>query len=188
MMISGKQRGIVWTVGLAALAMVTARPFADARGDDTKPSAPQVVALWPEGAPTLQGAGEKEITDPADPQPGQRIKSIRNVHAPTIEVHLPPADKAVGTAIIVAPGGGHRQLVWGSEGTDIAQWLNGLGVAAFVLKYRLAQTPGFHYAVDKEALEDTQRAVRIVRSHAKEWGVDPGRVGILGFSAGGALA
>jgi len=155
--------------------------------DDQKP-APQVVFLWPSDAPTLQGAEEKEQTDPPEPQPGQRIKSIKNVHNPLIEVHLPPADKAVGTAIIVAPGGGHRQLVWGSEGTDIAHWLNGLGVTAVVLKYRLAQTPGFKYSVEKEALEDTQRAVRIVRARAKEWGVNPAKVGILGFSAGGALA
>jgi acetyl esterase/lipase len=152
------------------------------------PAAPLVVNLWPAGAPTLQGAGEKEITVPPDPRPGQRINSIRNVHVPSIEVRLPPADKATGAAIIVAPGGGHQQLVWGSEGTDIADWLNGLGIAAFILKYRLAQTPGYHYTVEGEALQDTQRAVRIVRARAGEWGIDPKRVGILGFSAGGALA
>jgi len=149
---------------------------------------PQVVTLWPRGAATLQGADEKEITVPANPAPGERISSIKNVHIPSIEVHLPSPDKATGTAILVAPGGGHEQLVWGSEGTDIANWLNGIGVAAFILKYRLAQTPGYHYTVEGEALQDTQRALRIVRSRAREWGVDPGRVGILGFSAGGALA
>jgi endo-1,4-beta-xylanase len=173
---------------ICALAFLCAS--GNLRGEDQiaaqKP--PQVVALWPGGAPTLQGAEEKEITDPADPQPGQRIKSIKNVHNPVIEVHLPAADKAVGTAIIVAPGGGHRQLVWGSEGTDIADWLNGLGVTAFVLKYRLAQTPGYKYEVDKEALQDTQRAIRIIRARADEWKVKSDRVGILGFSAGGALA
>ena len=173
---------------LLATATVTFLPgLSGLYADDQKP-APQVVFLWPSDAPTLQGAEEKEQTDPPEPQPGQRIKSIKNVHNPLIEVHLPPADKAVGTAIIVAPGGGHRQLVWGSEGTDIAHWLNGLGVTAVVLKYRLAQTPGFKYSVEKEALEDTQRAVRIVRARAKEWGVNPAKVGILGFSAGGALA
>jgi acetyl esterase/lipase len=151
-------------------------------------AAPLVVNLWPTGAPTLQGAGEKEITVPPDPRPGQRINSIRNVHVPSIEVRLPPAEKATGAAIIVAPGGGHQQLVWASEGTDIADWLNSLGVAAFILKYRLAQTPGYHYTVEGEALQDTQRAVRIVRARAGEWGIDPKRVGILGFSAGGALA
>ena len=149
---------------------------------------PQVVALWSPGAATLQGANEKEITSPADPKPGQGINSIRNVHNPSIEVHLAPAATANGTAMIVAPGGGHEQLVWRSEGTAIARWLNGIGISAFILKYRLEQTPNYHYTVEKEALADTQRAVRIVRSRAKEWNVNPSRIGILGFSAGGALA
>jgi len=150
--------------------------------------APQVVFLWPAGSTTLQGANEKEITTPAEVKPGDRINSIKNVHNPSIEVHLPPADKANGTAVIVAPGGGHQQLVWGSEGTDIAQWLNELGIAAFILKYRLAQTPNYKYTVEGEALQDTQRAIRIVRARASEWHVKPDRVGVLGFSAGGALA
>ncbi len=164
----------------ASLTRASQTPAMDAK--------PQVIFLWPAGSVTLQGAGEKEITAPPNPQPGQRVNSIKNVHNPSIEVHLPPADKATGAAIIVAPGGGHQQLVWASEGTDIADWLNGLGVAAVILKYRLAQTPGYHYTVEGDALQDTQRAVRIVRAQAKEWGVNPARVGILGFSAGGALA
>ena len=144
--------------------------------------------LWPMGAATLKGSGEKEITEPADPRPGQRITSIKNVHTPSIEIHLPSQNKNNGTVIIVAPGGGHERLVWGSEGTDIADWLNGMGVTAMILKYRLARTPGYQYTVEGEALQDTQRAIRIVRAHAREWGVDPNRIGILGFSAGGALA
>jgi endo-1,4-beta-xylanase len=147
-----------------------------------------VIFLWPSGAATLQGANEKEITSPSNPQPGQRINSIRNVHNPSIEVHPAPPEKATGTAILVAPGGGHQQLVWGSEGTDIANWLNSIGVTAVILKYRLAQTPNYHYTVEGEALQDTQRALRIIRAHAGEWGIKPDRVGILGFSAGGALA
>src|SRR5437016_10890741 len=131
-------------------------------------STPQVVYLWPAGASTLQGTSEKETTQPPNPQPGQRINSIRNVHNPSIEVHLPAPGKATGAAIVVAPGGGHQQLVWGSEGTDIAEWLNGMGVTAFILKYRLAQTPGYHYTVEGEALQDTQRAIRIVRARAAE--------------------
>lgn len=147
-----------------------------------------VVMLWPAGSPTLKGQDEKEKLTPPNPKPGQRINSIRNVHNPSIEVHLAPADKATGTAILVAPGGGHEQLVWGSEGTDIAKWLNSIGVTAFVLKYRLAQTPNYHYKVEVEALQDTQQAMRIIRARAKEWGVKTDHVGILGFSAGGALA
>ena len=148
----------------------------------------EVVLLWPTGAPTLQGTDEKEITVPPNPKPGERIRSVKNIHNPSMEVHLPPAEKANGCAIIVAGGGAHREINVGSEGTDIADWLNSLGIAAFVLKYRLAQTPGYHYSVEGEALQDTQRAVRIVRDRAKAWGVNSQRVGILGFSAGGALA
>ena len=131
---------------------------------------PVVIPLWPAGSPTLKGVDEKEQTTPENVKPGDRINSIRNVHRPSIEMHLPPADKANGTAVIVAPGGGHRQLVWGSEGTDIARWLNELGVAAFILKYRLAFTPNYQYTVEGEALADTQRAIRLVRGRASELG------------------
>ncbi len=151
-------------------------------------STPQLVYLWPSGHPTLQGANEKEVTTPANPQPGQRIASIVNVHSPSIEVHLASSEKNTGTALIVAPGGGHRQLVWGSEGTDLLEWLNGMGINVFILKYRLAQTPNYKYTVEGEALQDTQRAIRIVRERAKEWRVNLSRIGVLGFSAGGALA
>ena len=148
---------------------------------------PQVVNLWPSGHSTLQGANEKEATTPANVQPGQRIASIVNVHTPSIEVHLASPEKNTGTALIVAPGGGHRQIVWGSEGTDLLEWLNGMGVNVFILKYRLAQTPNYKYTVEGEALQDTQRAIRIVRERAKEWRVNLSRIGVLGFSAGGAL-
>lgn len=168
-------------IGLMSLPLLTVRAAA-------QEATPQVVTLWPAGSPTLKGLNEKELLSPLDPKPGQRINSIRNVHNPSIEVHLAPADKATGTAILVAPGGGHSQLVWGSEGTDIAKWLNSIGVTAFVLKYRLAQTPNYHYTVEGDALQDTQQAMRIIRARAKEWGVKTDRVGILGFSAGGALA
>ncbi len=150
--------------------------------------APQTIYLWPAGSQTLKGTDEKEVTTPENVKPGDRINSVKNVHNPSIAVYLPPANKAVGTGVIVAPGGGHRNLVVGSEGTDIAKWLNDLGIAAFVLKYRLAFTPNFDYTVEREALADTQRAIRIVRSRANEFGIQPDRIGVIGFSAGGALA
>src|SRR5262245_38313491 len=171
-----------YIAGLAAVVFIASgvlgvtpdpRKLAACATSETKPP---VVYLWPVGSPTLQGANETEITDPPNPAPGQRIASIRNVHNPLIEIHLPSPEKANGTGIVVAPGGGHRQLVWGSEGTDIAEWLNGLGIAVFILKYRLAQTPNYHYTVEGEALQDTQRAIRIVRVRAKEWGVNPERI------------
>src|SRR5437764_12534169 len=100
------------TLALLTLLALIAAP---ALAADTTPP---VVYLWPKGAPTLQGVDEKETTTPPNAQPGQRITSIRNVHNPSIEVHLPPPDKATGAAILVAPGGGHQQLVWATEGTE----------------------------------------------------------------------
>lgn len=149
---------------------------------------PQVVYLWPAGHPTLQGANEKEITNPPNPQPGQVIRQFKNIHNPSIEVFLAPKEKANGTALIVAAGGGHRELNTGTEAYDLKDWLHSLGVTMIVLKYRLAQTPNYKYTVEGEALQDTQRAIRIVRARAKEWNLNPNRVGLLGFSAGGALA
>lgn len=148
---------------------------------------PQVIFLYPPGSPTLKGSNETEILTPPNAKPGEHY-SIKNVHNPAIHVYLPAADKATGAAIVVAPGGGHRELGWYTEGIQIAEWLNQNGIAAVLLKYRLAQTPNYQYTVEGEALQDTQRAIRLVRVHAKEWGVRPDRVGILGFSAGGALA
>jgi alpha/beta hydrolase fold len=152
-----------------------------------QPIPPTTIALYPAGHPTLQGQNEKEILTPPDAKPGQYF-NIKNVHNPIIEVYLPPKNKATGTMVIIAPGGGHRELGWPNEGVQIAEWLNSMGVAAAVLKYRLAFTPGYKYTVEGEALQDTQRAFRLVRANADKWGIDKKRVGILGFSAGGALA
>ena len=91
-------------------------------------------------------------------------------------------------AVVVAPGGGHTQLVIDKEGYDIADWLNKNGIAAFVLKYRLARAQGSHYTVAGNALPDAARAMRTVRGRAKEWNVDPARIGFMGFSAGGEVA
>ncbi len=112
---------------------------------------------------------------------------VRNIHNPSLTVFLPPADKATGAAVVVVPGGGHRELVFDAEGRDAAEFLNQLGVAAFVLKYRLAREPGSPYKIETHARQDAYRAMRLVRSRASEWHVDPKRVGILGFSAGGEV-
>lgn len=149
---------------------------------------PQVVYLWPSGHPTLQGANEKEITVPPNPQPGEIVRKVQNIHNPSIEVLLPPPGKATGAALIIAAGGGHREENIGTEGYDLKDWLHGLGVTVIILKYRLQFTPNYKYTVEGEALQDTLRAVRIVRHRAREWGINPSRIGILGFSAGGALA
>ncbi len=124
---------------------------------------PQPVLLWPDGAPGAVGAEE--------------------VDRPSLTIWLPPVEKAVRTGIVVCPGGGYGALAMDHEGRQVAQWLNSLGVAAFVLKYRLA--PRYRHPAP---LQDAQRALRLVRSRADEFGVATDRIGIWGFSAGGHLA
>jgi acetyl esterase/lipase len=109
------------------------------------------------------------------------------VSRPKLVVYLPPAGKATGAAVVVCPGGGYLHLAFTHEGTDVAKMLNEMGIAAFVLKYRL---PNDETMIDKTIgpLQDAQRAIQLVRQRAGEWGVDASRVGIMGFSAGGHLA
>jgi len=143
------------------------------------------IRLWPHDAPGSEGVTAPEVFETA---PGSRLpKRFTVVHYPSIYVFLPPQEKATGVGIVVAPGGGHSQLVIDKEGWEIADWLNARGIAAFVLKYRLARAPGSHYTVVGDALPDAARAVRTVRSRAAEWGVDPSRIGFMGFSAGGEV-
>lgn len=113
--------------------------------------------------------------------------SLSKVSRPTLAVYLPAAATANGTAVIICPGGGYEHLAITHEGTDVARTLSGMGIAAFVLKYRL---PSDETMVDKTIgpLQDAQRAIQLVRQQAAKWGVDPARVGIMGFSAGGHLA
>ena len=145
---------------------------------------PQVVHLWDKGAPGFESRkDEKEIRHV---QKNGEYK-VTNIHNPYLTVFLPPADKATGAAVILAPGGGHRELWVLHEGENVALWLSKRGVAAFVLRYRLAREKGAPYKVGEHALQDGQRAMRLVRAHAKEWGIDPTRVGMMGFSAGGEL-
>lgn len=113
---------------------------------------------------------------------------ISSVHRPSITPYTPPRDKANGAAVIVIPGGGHRELWMDHEGYRVAQWLSDRGVAAFVLKYRLAREDGSTYTIEGNSLPDVQRAIRLVRSRASEWNIMPDRVGVIGFSAGGELA
>lgn len=141
-----------------------------------------VVPLWSPDAPTLRGFDEKEAVTYAKGD-RSRIIHVTNVNNPSIELHLAPADKANGVGIIVAPGGGNKELWVGPEGVDVANWLNNIGISAFVLRYRLQP-----YSSSVDALADSQQAIRMIRAHAKEWGVDPKKVGFMGFSAGGEQA
>ncbi len=113
---------------------------------------------------------------------------ISSVHRPSITVYLPPPATATGAAVLVIPGGGHREIWIDHEGYAVADWLSSHGVAAFVLKYRLAREPGSTYTIEGTELQDVQRALRLIRSRASEWSVNPDRIGVIGFSAGGELA
>jgi acetyl esterase/lipase len=107
---------------------------------------------------------------------------------PSITPYLPSEEKATHAAVIIAPGGGHRELWIDHEGYNPAKWFAERGIAAFVLKYRLARDSNSIYTIDKDALQDMQRAIRLVRSRAKEWNIDTARIGVMGFSAGGEVA
>jgi acetyl esterase/lipase len=114
---------------------------------------------------------------------------VTNVTNPTITVYRPAKDKDAGTAMIICPGGGYWNLYWQLEGEEVAAWLNSLGVTGVVLKYRVPRRPDEPKGEPaRRPLQDAQRAVSLVRSKAKEWGVAPDRIGMVGFSAGGHLA
>jgi endo-1,4-beta-xylanase len=145
---------------------------------------PTEIPLWPSGAPGSEGKSAPEsVTTSAS---GER--RVAGIHNPSITPYVPPPDKATGAAILVIPGGGHRLLAITHEGYNVAEALRDRGIAAFVLKHRLAREPESTYAIEVESLADTQRALRLIRSRAQEWHIDPVRVGVLGFSAGGELA
>ena len=149
---------------------------------------PQEIPLWPNGAPGSEGKTSKEVETARPEKDGSTTLLVANIHNPSLTPFLPAKNKATGAAVIIAPGGGHRYLSIDWEGYGVAKWLSEHGVAAFVLKYRLAKEEGSTYKVEIHALQDTQRAIRLVRSRAKDWGISPSRIGILGFSAGGELA
>ncbi|WP_267388286.1 alpha/beta hydrolase [Sphingomonas sp. GC_Shp_3] len=143
------------------------------------PAAPPAVALWPQGAPGSEARrNEPEIVENS---------YVRNIHQPSLTIFRADAAHANGAAIIVVPGGGHRMLVWVNEGVLPARTLNRFGVTTFVLKYRLAREAGSKYDIARDAAADARRAVRWVRAHAAEYSVDPHRIGLMGFSAGGEL-
>lgn len=144
---------------------------------------PASIPLWPNGAPGSEGKTATEVVATSE-NGEQRVSSIHN---PSITPYLPAKDTATGTAILVIPGGGHRLLAITHEGYNVAEWLAARGIAAFVLKHRLAREEGSTYKIDVESFADAQRAMRMIRSRAAEWHLDPARVGALGFSAGGEL-
>jgi len=142
------------------------------------------ILLWPNGTPGSEGkTGSEKVRVTQD---GEHV--ISAIHKPSVTPYLPRKEKATGAAVIIAPGGGHRELWIDHEGHNFAKFLAERGIAAFVLKYRLAREPESTYKIDQHALADVQRAMRLVRSRAREWGLNPGRIGVAGFSAGGEVA
>ncbi len=157
-------------------------PAAARAGDAT--AAVPVVDVWPGDVPGETGKIGAESSK-QQPKGDKPITLITNVTKPTLTLYRAAKDKDTGAAVVICPGGGYSVLAWDLEGTEVADWLNSIGVSGIVLKYRVPKRP------DKEAsvppLQDAQRAVSLVRSKAGEWGIDPKRIGILGFSAGGNL-
>ena len=143
------------------------------------------INLWPAGAVPDEPEGIEKRKKPTTIDKVGKMR-IAYVDEPSITVYKAPKERSNGTSVIIFPGGGYNILAWTHEGTEIAEWLNSLGVSAFVLKYRVPRRdPEKPHTLP---LQDAQRAIRIVRSRSKEWGIDPGRIGALGFSAGGHLA
>jgi acetyl esterase/lipase len=139
---------------------------------------PQTISLWPNGAPGFES--RKDIPEQA------ASYWVKNINNPSLTVFLPPKEKANGAAVVICPGGGFRELVFGAEGVDPAKYFNNLGVAAFVLKYRLFRETNSPYTSESPH-EDGLRAMRLVRSRATEWGIDTNRIGMIGYSAGGEV-
>jgi acetyl esterase/lipase len=152
-------------------------------------AAPAPIPLWPGEPPGEKGGigPEKDINEPKDGLiAGRPIIRLTDVSRPTLTLYRAPAAKDTGATVVVFPGGGYYIVVTDLEGTEVCAWLNSIGVNAVLLKYRVPRRAGIpSYAA---ALQDAQRAVGLVRSNAREWGIDPRRVGTLGFSAGGDLS
>ncbi len=153
-------------------------------------ASPTVINLWPGPPPgeTAQLPPEADTTK-ADGRlvAGRRVIRLGNVSTPQLTIYQPPQNKRTNTALIVAPGGGFHILAYDLEGTEVCEWLKSIGVTAVLLKYRVpARNPKKNRWI--EAVQDAQRAVSLVRHRAKEFGVAPDRIGIMGFSAGGATA
>jgi len=171
---------------VSVLAVIFASLFQPIIASAAIPTDRPIIPLWPNGAP----GSEARRAEP------EKIvgANVSNIHQPTLTVYLPSKETATGCALIVAPGGGHARLAIEHEGYNVGQWCADHGIAAFILKYRLAKddanaagTPQ-PYTIDRDALADAQRALRLVRSRATEWSINPAAVGIIGFSAGGEVA
>ncbi|MBV9883351.1 MAG: alpha/beta hydrolase [Sphingomonadaceae bacterium] len=158
-----------------AFALLAATPAAA----QYQPLHGTVIPLYPNGAPGSEARRN-------EPETAQDYW-IANVHNPSLTWFAPDPHHANGAAIIIFPGGAHRQLVWTTEALNFARTLNRMGITVFALKYRLAREPGSTYTIEGTAAGDARQAVRLVRANAAQYGIDPHRIGVMGFSAGGEL-
>ncbi|MDB5298697.1 MAG: esterase/lipase [Phycisphaerales bacterium] len=166
-----------WRVAAASVLI-----FAIGLGAVRAADAPPTIDVWPAVVPGEKGdIGPEKI----DPKPGANIKLLTNVSKPTLTLYRAPKDNDTGATVVICPGGGYSILAWDLEGTEVAEWLNSIGVNAVILKYRVPVRKGLPAHVPP--LQDAQRAMSLVRSKAGEWGIDGKRIGMLGFSAGGNL-
>lgn len=166
-------------IGLTLATAPLAQPLAAQQTAAAQAPAGTVVPLWENGAPGFENRkDEPEVVEKG---------AITNVHFPTLTVFLPPKEKANGVGILIAPGGGLAKLGVQGEGIPAAQRLVEQGYAAFILKYRLPRQAGVPYKFEEHVLQDAQRAIRLVRSRAEEFGVRTEKIGMLGFSAGGEV-
>lgn len=152
-------------------------------------SAQQVTPLFPNGAPGVPSnpPAEHDSTTAKDGQPGGRhVTRLTDVTVPTLTIYKAPEAKNTGAAVVVFPGGGYRILAYDLEGTEVCEWLNGIGVNCLLVKYRVPQQPGVPRY--EAPLADAQKAMTMAHAQAAEWKIDPERIGVLGFSAGGHLS
>ncbi len=149
---------------------------------------PKVVPVWP-GAPADDHAETIPPEKWLDPRPGDKWqKWVTNVTRPTLTIYRPPQEKDNGASVMICPGGGYHALMWDLEGEEVAAWLNSLGMTGIILKYRCPRRPGDTLGVPAPGpLKDAQRAISLIRSRSAEWKLDPNRIGMVGFSAGGHL-
>jgi acetyl esterase/lipase len=198
--------GFACTLSLAAAGLPPARsgPTRPVNVDKSGPPIPAAPAtesahppsipLWADGAPGSEAHKQEPEEISWRQEPDIVFTVLSNVHNPSLTPFLPAKGQATGCAVIIAPGGGHMQHTIDREGYDLAKWFADRGIAAFVLKYRLARdgsNPAGQpqpYKIDVHAAADGSRAIRLIRSRAAEWGVKPDRIGIIGFSAGGEVA
>lgn len=181
-----ERRLLLWVLPVVLIGFSSTLP---AQGSAWPPSPAHVtINLWPHGAPgaASNAAPEADTTTAKDNLvAGKPVIRLGNVSTPTLTLYAPEG-KNTGAAVVVFPGGGYRILAIDLEGTEVCDWLNSIGITCVLLKYRVPDSGP--YPKSSAALQDAQRAVGIVRSHAADWHIDPHRVGVLGFSAGGHLA